>query len=970
MQELAIERQAIKAALAELLVNAFVFEADAGARTETIQETYLEAVEHADLYIGVFWKGYGAATIEEYEHAQTQGMDCLIYEKRDEVEAERDPKLQAFLDRIGGEVTRGHTPRWFTRASDLGKRVKEDVASWTAGIVQMKPTAAPLFKGVPTLPSHFVGRSALLTQLVGRLRSGEPALSTEGLPGVGKTTLAVALAQHPGVLRYFRDGVLWAGLGRSPNVMVLLNSWADALGMVSSPMADEAVRSQEVKDAIGLRRILLVIDDAWTLEAANLLRCGGPNCGHLLTTRNKEIARQFAGRPHAESVPLLEEDDAYVMLEKLAPVACASDPAAARNLVRTVGHLPLAVELLGGYLAGSEGAQFDVFSDLGEEALEKAADPQHRLSLAGKRLGSKEGAVTLRETILLSVEDLPEEAAQAFYSLGAFAPKPDRFSREAAEAVTGAPGRTLALLAARNLLEVDGQRLLMHQMLSDVARTRLEEAPRVRHTDFYLALVNGGDWKSTEEVYGQIRWAKEKAPEEGIRFIKYLGVYQLRRGLWRERLDWALEALEATPAERADVAYLCNEIGLVYSNLGDRQQALSYYERALPIMEEMGDRSELARTLNNIGRVHHNLGDRQQALSYYESAMLIWEEVGYRAGQAATLNNIGGVFDNLGDRRQALSYYERALPITEEVGDRSGLAATLNNIGMVYHKLGDRQQALSYYERALPIREELGDRSGLATTLTNIGVVYNNLGDRQQALSHYERALAIMEEVGDRSGLAKTLNNIGLVYHNLGDRQQALSYYERALPIKEEVGDRSGLAVTLTNIGGIYHNLGERQQALSYYERALPIMEEVGDRSELAVTLNNIGGVYDNLGDRQQALSYYERALAIMEEVGDRSGLAMTLNNIGLVYHNLGDRQQALSYFERALPIREEVGDRSGESVTRYNMAMVCRAERRYGDAVLQLRRVVELDRLVQHPYLESHLAMLAQVEAALRGEP
>ena len=929
MQELATERQVIKEALGELRVDTFVFEADAGARPETIEETYLEALETSDLYIGVFWKGYGAYTIQEYEYAQNLGMDCLIYEKRDAVEAGRDPELQSFLDRIGGEVTRGHTAKWFTEASNLGELVKDDVASWQARIVQTKPTSTAIFKGVPSLPAHFVGRQDLLMELVGRLRSGEPALSAEGLAGIGKTTLAVALAQHPGVLRHFRDGVLWAGLGKEPNVMALLNSWADALDLGSSPEADEQTRAQQVKDAIGLRRMLLVIDDAWTLEAANLLRCGGPNCSHLLTTRNKEIARQFAGARQAEAVPLLEEDAAYAMLEELAPEACANDPVKARDLIKAVGRLPLAVELLGGYLAGAEGALFEVFSDLGEEALEKAADPQHRLSLAGKRLGSKEDSVTLEETIKLSVEDLPAEAAEAFYALGAFAPKPERFSREAAEEVTGTPGKTLALLAARNLLEVDGQRLLVHQTLSDVARTRMKDAAVAEHREYYLALGSEEDWRLIEKAYGQIRWARKgTAPGAGVAFTKALSTYQLRRGLWRERLTWAQEDLEAAPVERGDVAYLCNAIGLVYDNLGQRQEALTYYERALPIREEVGDRS----------------------------------------GLAVTLNNIGAVYNNLGQRQEALTYYKRALPIYEEVGDRATLAVTLSNIGLVYDNLGQRQEALTYYERALPIREEVGDRSGLAVTLNNIGRVYNNLGQRQEALTYYKRALPIYEEVGDRATLAVTLSNIGVVYDNLGQRQEALSYYERALPIREEVGDRSGLAVTLNNIGRVYNNLGQRQEALTYYERALPIREEVGDRSGLAVTLNNIGAVYNNLGQRQEALTYYERALPIREEVGDRSGLAVTLNNIGLVYDNLGQRQEALSYYERALPIYEEVGDRATESVTRYNMAMIYRAEGRYSEAVAQLRQVVELDRMVQHPDLESDMAMLAEMEAELRG--
>jgi len=59
MQELAPERAAIKAALDELNMDGWVFEEDAGARPQGIQQTYKDEVDRADLYIGLFWRDYG-----------------------------------------------------------------------------------------------------------------------------------------------------------------------------------------------------------------------------------------------------------------------------------------------------------------------------------------------------------------------------------------------------------------------------------------------------------------------------------------------------------------------------------------------------------------------------------------------------------------------------------------------------------------------------------------------------------------------------------------------------------------------------------------------------------------------------------------------------------------------------------------------------------------------------------------------
>ncbi|MCZ7568849.1 MAG: tetratricopeptide repeat protein [Ardenticatenaceae bacterium] len=518
------------------------------------------------------------------------------------------------------------------------------------------------------MPNHVVGRDELVTTLVGRLRSGNQlALSAEGLPGVGKTTLAIALAHHRGLLQHFRDGVLWAGLGRQPDVLGTLASWGEALGRDVTDQTNEADRAQAVKNAIGQRRLLLVIDDAWDIDAARFLRCGGPFCCHLLTTRHQDIARAFAGASQVETVPVLEEDPAFELLQTLAPEACAADPAAARELAGATGGLPLVLELLGGYLAVPERGYF---RELATEALAALRDPQHRLQLACRRLGAlKSPAMTLRETIELSLADLPVEVVAAFYALGAFAAKPEPFDLEAARAVTEADARTLALLVARNLVEKVGERLALHQTLADVARTQLRAEAVARHRGYYLDLVNRDReaWRHIEAVYGQIQWAWGvlRDDETVLNYVWALGVYQKRRGLWREYVAWAKRGLRIAEGfeRRNDVGTLLNNIGAVYDNLGRRQEALEYYQRALPITEEVGDRAGLATTLNNIGLVYNNLGRRQEALDSYQRALPTFEEVGDRAGESVTRYNIAMVYRQEGCLQEAVAELKRVVEL-------------------------------------------------------------------------------------------------------------------------------------------------------------------------------------------------------------------------------------------------------------------------------------------------------------------
>ena len=49
-----------------------------------------------------------------------------------------------------------------------------------------------------------------------------------------------------------------------------------------------------------------------------------------------------------------------------------------------------------------------------------------------------------------------------------------------------------------------------------------------------------------------------------------------------------------------------SNIGAVYNSISQPQEALNYYNQALPIMRSVGDRAREAATLSNIGAVYRD----------------------------------------------------------------------------------------------------------------------------------------------------------------------------------------------------------------------------------------------------------------------------------------------------------------------------------------------------------------------------
>jgi predicted enzyme related to lactoylglutathione lyase len=218
MEELSEERRIIERALDEMVVDAWVFETTAGAKPESIRETYLKALAESDLYLGIFWKGYGEYTIDdEFMQAKDLGIPCFIYEKRTELE-HRDPKLQEFLDSISG-VADGLTIQWYTDPGELHNYVKRDVAAWLRDQARDKTVALKSYPHFSASPAglrrsfdalmgdklrNFVGREFVFEAVQDFLMSNEAGYYViRGEPGIGKSALMAKLINEKGYVHHF-----------------------------------------------------------------------------------------------------------------------------------------------------------------------------------------------------------------------------------------------------------------------------------------------------------------------------------------------------------------------------------------------------------------------------------------------------------------------------------------------------------------------------------------------------------------------------------------------------------------------------------------------------------------------------------------------------------------------------------------------------------------------------------------------
>ena len=558
-----------------------------------------------------------------------------------------------------------------------------EIRTWLLG----EQPARPRPNHAPARPPLFIGREEEL--LVLRKRLGQPGAVVHvwGMPGRGKTLLAIEFAH-----RYQHDfeAVYWLGC-QSGSLVSLAGELARQLGLRLEGDLDQVVR--ELKDYCAAKRCLLVLDNVEEESPGQLIPGGAASV--LITTRRDDL--RFLQFREAAPLALFTEEQCFELFRKVigeAEVGRHRD--VCQGLFGRLGYLPIGVAVSAGLI------RYDRRYTIPSLAANLPADV----------------TALIREAI----GGVTAEAKTLLDAMAACAPEGFRLSLAAAVAGMEEPAALAALneLASRSLVEEldrTDRRYRLHALVrvsADGAAfgKRQAEAVRERFRNWEK------DWRTCEEDLPEFETAfdwvlgHEAGMEAGglIRELAYFG-FSLTWRVGRptdafEICERARRAAEARNNRAALQAWLGNQ-AVILQVWGRLEEAMALHRQKEAICRDLGDRAGLGRSLGNQALILKAWGRLEEAMALHKQEEAICRDLGDRAGLQASLGNQAVILKAWGRLEEAMALHKQKEAICRDLGNRASLAGCHWNMGLIFREQGQIAEARRLLLGALATFEDL-----------------------------------------------------------------------------------------------------------------------------------------------------------------------------------------------------------------------------------------------------------------------
>jgi len=143
--------------------------------------------------------------------------------------------------------------------------------------------------------------------------------------------------------------------------------------------------------------------------------------------------------------------------------------------------------------------------------------------------------------------------------------------------------------------------------------------------------------------------------------------------------------------------YFYNNAATTYWTNGLQNEAINNFQKVICMYEKIGNRNAIKNTYSNIGMVYIDMGDYTNALSYFEKCLSECRNSNKKPEIASALINIANTLSQTRNYDKAIKTLEEATSIASELNDIKLLRNIYSQLAEDYEKMGNTKKSSEYF---------------------------------------------------------------------------------------------------------------------------------------------------------------------------------------------------------------------------------------------------------------------------------
>lgn len=193
-----------------------------------------------------------------------------------------------------------------------------------------------------------------------------------------------------------------------------------------------------------------------------------------------------------------------------------------------------------------------------------------------------------------------------------------------------------------------------------------------------------------------------------------------------------------------------NEKAITYYIIGEVDSAMIFLQNAVNLRILMGDSLGIARLNVNIGNIYREKLNYQQAVKYFMKSQLIFLELDEFELLGDVVNNIGLLYDDLNMEDLAFDHFFQAMNYYERIGLDLKNGNIWLNIGANYLQKHELDSAFKYLDKSYKLLLAANNKWSLGDYYHEMALLNKEHGDFVSALSYIDSSLFFGKEVNNK----------------------------------------------------------------------------------------------------------------------------------------------------------------------------------------------------------------------------